>query len=128
SEDSYRLITLSRPPLPGKPEALKGAPMSHVFVVDANRKPLDPVHPGQARLLLTQKKAAVFRCYPFTIILQTRPEHPEVHPLRLKIDPGSQTTGSSLINEASGEVVFPAEPLHRARAIKPSLDHSRRFR
>jgi hypothetical protein len=67
--------------------------MSHVFVVDANRKPLDPVHPGQARLLLTQKKAAVFRRYPFTIILKTMPEHPEVHPLRLKIDPGSQTTG-----------------------------------
>jgi hypothetical protein len=56
--------------------------MSNVFVVDANRKPLNPVHPGRARLLLTQKKAAVYLRYPFTIILKTMPEHPEVHPLR----------------------------------------------
>jgi hypothetical protein len=40
--------------------------MSYVFVIDANRKPLNPVHQGYARLLLTRKKAAVFRRYPFT--------------------------------------------------------------
>ncbi len=99
--------------------------MSHVFVVDANRKPLDPVHPGQARLLLTQNKAAVFRRYPFTIILKPMPEHPEVHPLRLKIDPGSQTTGLALVNDATGEVVFAAELRHRGQAIKRALDQRR---
>lgn len=26
--------------------------LSNVFVVDTNKKPLDPVHPGQARILL----------------------------------------------------------------------------
>jgi RRXRR protein len=35
--------------------------MSHVFVVDTNKQPLAPVHPGRARLLLTQGRAAVFR-------------------------------------------------------------------
>ena len=39
------------------------------FVLDTTKKPLDPIHPGKARLLLKQLKAAVFRFYPFTIIL-----------------------------------------------------------
>ncbi len=102
--------------------------MSHVFVVDANRKPLNPVHPGRARLLLTQKKAAVFRRYPFTIILKTMPQHPEVHPLRLKIDPGSQTSGLALVNDATGEVVFAAELSHRGQAIKHAMDQRRAVR
>lgn len=102
--------------------------MSHVFVVDANRNPLNPVHPGWARLLLRQKKAAVFRRYPFTIILKTKLEHPEVHPLRLKIDPGSQTTGLALINDATGAVVFAAELRHRGQAIKHALAQRRAVR
>src|SRR2546430_13481309 len=102
--------------------------MSNVFVVDANRNPLTTLHPGRARLLLTQNKAAVFRRYPFTIILKTMPEHPEVHPLRLKIDPGSQTTGLALVNDATGEVVFAAEIAHRGQAIKKALDERRAVR
>jgi hypothetical protein len=33
--------------------------MSKVFVVDVHKRPLNPVHPGRARLLLTQGQAAV---------------------------------------------------------------------
>ena len=44
--------------------------MSNVFVLNTNRQPLDPVHPGRARILLRQSKAAVFKRYPFTIILK----------------------------------------------------------
>ena len=102
--------------------------MSHVFVVDANRKPLNPIHPGRARLLLTQQKAAVFRRYPFTIILKTISEHTELHPLRLKIDPGSQTTGLALVNDATGAVVFAAELSHRGQAIKHAMDQRRAVR
>ncbi|MGK7956648.1 MAG: RRXRR domain-containing protein [Crocosphaera sp.] len=40
-----------------------------VFVLDTTKKPLNPVNSGQARRLLKQGKAAVFRRYPFTIIL-----------------------------------------------------------
>src|SRR2546429_9463799 len=107
---------------------MNGATMLYVLVVDAHRIPLDPVHPGRARLLLTQKKAAVFRRYPFTILLKTMPEHPEVPPLRLKIDPGSQTTGLALVNDATGEVVFAAELRHRGPAIKQALDQRRAVR
>lgn len=102
--------------------------MSKVFVVDANRKPLNLVHPGRARLLLTQKKAAVLRRYPFTIVLKTAVEHPEVQPLRLKIDPGSQTTGLALLNGTTGEVVFAAEIQHRGQAITKALDQRRAVR
>jgi hypothetical protein len=55
-----------------------------VFVIDTNRKPLSPCKPGIARSLLKAGKAAVFRRYPFTIVLkkavETKPE-----PLELKL-------------------------------------------
>jgi hypothetical protein len=102
--------------------------MSNVFVVDANRKPLDPVHPGYARLLLNQRKAAVLRRFPFTIILKSVVEKPQVQPYRVKLDPGSKTTGLAIVNDATGEVVFAAEIQHRGAAIKKALDDRRRVR
>ncbi|MFO7751028.1 MAG: RRXRR domain-containing protein [Desulfobacteraceae bacterium] len=78
-----------------------------VFVIDTNKQQLDPVHPAEARLLLKQQKASVFRQYPFTIILKVaQPVEPE--PLRIKIDPGSKTTGLAIVKE-SGEIVFAME-------------------
>lgn len=99
--------------------------MSNVFVVDTYQKPLPPVHPGRARLLLTQGKAAVWRRFPFTLILFKEVEHPHVEPLRLKLDPGSKTTGIAIVNDASGEVVFAAELSHRGQQIKKDLDTRR---
>ncbi|MBO0792992.1 MAG: HNH endonuclease, partial [Ktedonobacteraceae bacterium] len=102
--------------------------VSHVFVLDTRKHPLNPIHPGRARMLLTQGKAAVFKRFPFTIILKTAMEQPEVHPLRIKIDPGSNTTGIALVNDASGEVVFAAALLHRGQAIRKALDQRRAVR
>lgn len=102
--------------------------MSKIFVLDTNKQPLNPVHPGRARLLLTQGKAAVFKRYPFTIILKAAIEKPEVAPLRIKIDPGSKTTGLAIVNDATGEVVFAAELAHRGLAIKAALDDRRAVR
>jgi 5-methylcytosine-specific restriction endonuclease McrA len=102
--------------------------MSKVFVLDTNKHPLDPVHPGRARLLLTQGRAAVFRRYPFTIILKEAFPQPPRYPLRLKIDPGSKTTGLALVDDASGEVVFAAELQHRGQTIKKALDDRRQVR
>ncbi len=102
--------------------------MSQVFVLDTNKQPLQPVHPGRARLLLSSGKAAVLKRYPFTLILKTPIEEPHVQPLRLKLDPGSKTTGLALVNDASGEVVFAAELLHRGHAIKEALDARRAVR
>jgi len=102
--------------------------MSKVFVVDTSHRPLDPVHPGRARMLLTQGKAAVWRRFPFTIILHVEVQEPEVQPLRLKLDPGSRTTGIALVNDTTGKVVFAAELTHRGQTIKKSLDSRRGVR
>ena len=67
--------------------------MSRVLVLDQQRRPLMPCTPARARLLLKQKKAAVLRRYPFTLILRVARPDAIVQPLRLKIDPGSRTSG-----------------------------------
>ena len=102
--------------------------MSKVFVLDTNRPPLNPVRPGYARLLLTQGKAAVFKRYPFTIVLKRAIEAPMLEPLRIKLDPGSKVTGIALINDATREVVFAAELTHRGQRIKHALDSRRGVR
>lgn len=102
--------------------------MSKVFVLDTFEHPLNPIHPGEARRLLSQGKAAVFRHYPFSIILKRAIEQPEVKPLRIKLDPGSRTTGIALVNDASGEVVFAAELSHRGHQVKAALDDRRSVR
>ena len=95
--------------------------MSHVFVVDAAKRPQAPVHPGRARLLLKAGQAAVFKRYPFTLILR-EPDVPAVpEPLRLKIDPGSHTTGLALVGETSGTVVWAGELTHQGEAIVERL-------
>lgn len=99
--------------------------MSHVFVVDTNKQPLAPVHPGYARLLLKQGRAAVWRRYPFTLILKCVVPAKVPQPLRLKIDPGSKTTGLALVNDESGAVVFAADVAHRGQQIKKGLDTRR---
>jgi len=90
----------------------------NVFVLDTNKKPQNPVHPAKARLLLSEEKAAVFRQYPFTIILK---EEIGVNPqaLRVKIDPGSKTSGIAVTDDATGEIVFAMAkaPLKDAAAV-----------
>jgi 5-methylcytosine-specific restriction endonuclease McrA len=51
-----------------------------------------------------------------------------VEPLRIKIDPGSKTTGIAIVNDATGQVVFAAELAHRGHTIKKRLDDRRAVR
>src|SRR5690348_5816324 len=102
--------------------------MSHVFVLDNDRHPLPPVHPGTARQWLNQRKAAIFRRYPFTIILNETPPKRPSETLRVKLDPGSKTTGLAEVNDATGQVVWAAELSHRGQAIKKSLAGRRAVR
>jgi 5-methylcytosine-specific restriction endonuclease McrA len=106
---------------------------NRVLVLDKNRQPLMPCHPARARELLRQGKAAVFRRYPFTIILTER-EGGETQATRLKLDPGSKTTGLALVAEFAlrGQVVVWAGELqHRGEQIRYALQDRRvrrRFR
>jgi 5-methylcytosine-specific restriction endonuclease McrA len=99
-----------------------------VAVLDTTKKPLAPTKPRRARLLLKSGKAAVFRRCPFVIILKREIEKPTLPDLKLKIDPGSKTSGVAIVNQQTGEVVFAAEIEHRGYAIKASLDARRLLR
>jgi hypothetical protein len=48
--------------------------------------------------LLSRGKAAVYRRFPFTIILKVAIHDPVVAELRVKIDPGSKTAGIALLS------------------------------
>jgi len=98
-----------------------------VFVLDANRQPLDPCHEARARELLRNGRAAVFRRYPFTIILKDR-EHGYVSSHRFKLDPGSKTTGIAIVQERTARVVFAAELTHRGQAVRHALLSRRAIR
>ena len=102
--------------------------MSKVFVLDTNKQPLNPIHPGRARMLLAQGKAAVLRRYPFTLILKEEVLNAQVEPLRVKIDPGAKTTGLALVNDTTGEVVWIAELQHRGFQIRDALTSRRQLR
>ena len=95
--------------------------VSKVLVIDTEKRPLNSIHPAQARQLLRNGKAAIFRKFPFTLILKESRHDASVQPLRIKIDPGAKMTGISVVNDSSGEVVFAAELQHRGFAIKESL-------
>ena len=97
-----------------------------VFVLDHDRRPLKPVHPAVARRMLTTKQAAVFRRYPFTIICHEGVTTGEPNPLRLKLDPGSKTTGLALLD--GPRVLWIAELTHRGQRIKAALESRRASR
>ena len=101
---------------------------NYVLVKDAKKTPLTPCRPSVAKKLLKAGKAAVYRRFPFTIILKKKcsPNQPD---LKLKIDPGSVTTGITLVlNDA---LIWCGELNHRGSLIKKKLSSrkaSRRLR
>src|SRR5260370_40616595 len=99
-----------------------------VFVVDVEKRPLDPCHPARARRLLAQGKAAVWRRYPFTLILQRSVPDARLQPLRIKLDPGSRVSGLAVMNDATGQVVWAAELTHRGQQVHAALVARRTLR
>lgn len=89
-----------------------------------------PTHPAKARKLLSSGKAAVYRQYPFTIILKYEVEDPQAQPVEVKLDPGSKTTGISIVAQfARGWVVLWAANLHhRGQVVKLNLEKRRNAR
>src|ERR671936_2779650 len=100
-----------------------------VFVLDKRKKPLMPCSEKRARLLLERGKAVVHRRYPFTIRLKERVGG-AVQPVRLKVDPGAQTTGVALVREAGDgqHVLHLAEIAHRGATIRKRLLQRAAFR
>ena len=103
---------------------------NRVWVLDTNQNPLMPCHPARARALLREGKAAVFRRFPFTIILKNR-EGGATQPTQVKLDPGSKTTGVAVVArfKSRGKVVVWAGELeHRGAAIHNALEQRRGHR
>jgi 5-methylcytosine-specific restriction endonuclease McrA len=102
---------------------------SMVFVLNADKSPFSPCHPAVARKLLREGKAAVWRKYPFTIILKEQKETEEneepKQEYRLKIDYGSRYTGIAILQ--GGKVIWLAVIEHRSN-IKMLLDNRRMYR
>ena len=99
---------------------------NYVFVIDQNKQPLNLVPPARARELLKKQKAAVWRQYPFTIILKHVVCSPNTKTLTLKIDPGSKVTGVALLE--GEKVIWSAELEHRGYQIKNALLSRRQLR
>ena len=98
------------------------------FVLDTDKTPLSPCDAARARKLLDKGKAAIYRRYPFTIILKRKVDRPKPKPLRFKLDPGSKISGMAIIDDSTGDVVWCAELEHRGQQIKNDLESRRSLR
>ncbi len=102
-----------------------------VFVLDKNKKPLMPCSEKRARLLLSRQMAVVHRRFPFTIRLKSRTQvESSLQNVRLKIDPGSKTTGIAIVREEeqTHHVLSLIEIVHRGFLIRESLTKRKQFR
>lgn len=98
---------------------------NYAFVLNIDRQPLNPIHPAAARKLLAQSKAAIFRQFPFTIILKEQVTQ-DAQPLEVKIDPGSKVTGLAIL--CGSKLIWAAELTHRGATIKATLLSRRQLR
>ncbi len=88
-----------------------------------------PCSEKRARQLLERRRAVVHRLYPFTIRLKDRVGG-DVQPVRIKIDPGSKTTGLALVREhdEGQHVLHLAEITHRGHTVAESMKSRAAYR
>lgn len=113
---------------PRGPTNPKGSNTLRVAVLDSDKRPLAPTTPRRAKMLLASGKAAVFRRYPFTLILKRRPQCAEAPGLQLSIDLECRSTRLTITDTRSGEKIFAAEIEHRSEQIKARLEVRRAVR
>lgn len=99
---------------------------NHVFLLNADKTFLNMIPPARARVLQDRGKAAVWRRYPYVLILAQQVEDPLLKEYRLKIDPGSKGTGFAI--QCGEEIVFLMELNHRSDVIESNLEARAGFR
>ncbi len=103
--------------------------MRYVAVVDTNKVPQMPIHPAVSRRLLANGQAAVWEKTPiFTIILKDSGVQMPADALRIKIDPGSKTSGLVVVDDRNAAVLWAAELTHKGQEIKDKLVKRRAIR
>jgi 5-methylcytosine-specific restriction endonuclease McrA len=91
-----------------------------------------PCTEKRARLLLERGRARVHRVLPFVIrLIDRQAANSELQPVRIKVDPGSKTTGMAVVRETkAGSItvlnLFDLE--HRGRQISDALRARRQMR
>ena len=101
--------------------------MSKVAVLDTHKRILEPCHPAVARRLLREGKAAVFKRYPFTLILKREVDNSKTTDYTLSVDPGSRCTGLA-ITDAENNITAVFELHHRGAAVKKGLSDRASYR
>ena len=103
-----------------------------VFVLDKKGVALMPCTEKRARLLLARGRARVHRVLPFVIRLVDREaEGCNFQEVRIKLDPGSKTTGIALVRKTEGNgasVLNLFDLVHRGRQISEALTARRQMR
>lgn len=99
---------------------------NYVFQLDANKRPLDMIHPARGRKLQAKGKAATFRTYPYAIVHHQGIDSPNTKEYILKIDPGAVWTGFAI--QCGEDIIFPIKLKHRGFEIKESLAKRAGFR
>jgi hypothetical protein len=103
-----------------------------VFVLDRSGRPLMACTEKRARLMLERGRARVHRLTPFVIRLVDRHTATcEFQPVRVKLDPGSRTTGIALVRatrDNGAAVLNLFELVHRGRQISEALTARRALR
>ena len=102
-----------------------------VLVMDKQGTPLMPCSEKRARLLLERGRARVHRIMPFVIrLVGLKAENCAFQSLRIKLDPGSKTTGVAVVLEKSDRlsVLNLFELIHRGRQIGEALTARRALR
>src|SRR5450759_4574673 len=96
-----------------------------IFVLNKNKKPLDPCYESVARKLLKDGKAVIYKKYPFTIRLKELKTTESNGNFRLKIDYGSRHTGLAVLK---GSDVIWTSQLHHKTNIVNNLKSRRELR
>ena len=90
-----------------------------VCVLDRSGKPLMPCTEKRAHLLLERGRARVHRVMPFVIrLIDRHTDDCALQPLRIKLDPGSKTTGLALVRDTELVDAATGEIQHGAAAGK----------
>lgn len=97
-----------------------------VITLDKNKKPLGWCSPKRASGLIRAGRAIVHKRFPFTIILKDKDvRKTEVrHNYRIKIDPGSKTTGITVVEfaeDGTATVILYVQVEHRGEQVIESL-------
>ena len=98
-----------------------------VLVIDKRMHPCNAISEAYARILLYSKQAVIHKRYPFTIRLKNNNAVKKTATYTIKIDPGANVTGLSIVDNSNNVIMF-AELRHRGKTIKRNLDSRRAVR